>query len=386
MVIKKLLEYNTIIAVTSVILYLIVTFLQVEKVDFRIFYFVIFIILSFLFMRGDKTRLFILNSFRHNSGFSNIVIIILLIILPFFLRENPYLIHICIMVGLYIIMAVGYNVFLGSFGMVNFSFGAFWGIGAYTSALLTKNLHFSFWPALILAGIGGIIGGIITSLLTLKNKGFYYVLVTLAFQQVFHLLVNNMQWTGGPDGIANIPYPGIGSHSLGQPLNIFGFNLPFHANFYYLTLFLSIFTIFVMMRIYASRTALIWNAIREDEIAANCQGINIFWRKLEVGAVGAFFGGLAGPIYGHYVGYISPEVFTWEVSAVLLSMLILGGINNISGVVLGVTILTVVPEKFQLVSNYRTLIYGLIILLFLVFKPGGFIPERVREYKNLVEE
>lgn len=386
MVIKKLLEYNTIIAVTSVILYLIVTFLQVEKVDFRIFYFVIFIILSFLFIRGDKTRLFILNSFRHNSGFSNIVIIILLIILPFFLRENPYLIHICIMVGLYIIMAVGYNVFLGSFGMVNFSFGAFWGIGAYTSALLTKNLHFSFWPALILAGIGGIIGGIITSLLTLKNKGFYYVLVTLAFQQVFHLLVNNMQWTGGPDGIANIPYPGIGSHSLGQPLNIFGFNLPFHANFYYLTLFLSIFTIFVMMRIYASRTALIWNAIREDEIAANCQGINIFWRKLEVGAVGAFFGGLAGPIYGHYVGYISPEVFTWEVSAVLLSMLILGGINNISGVVLGVTILTVVPEKFQLVSNYRTLIYGLIILLFLVFKPGGFIPERVREYKNLVEE
>jgi branched-chain amino acid transport system permease protein len=356
--------------------------LRTEKIDFRISYFFFFIILSIVFLKHKKTNIFVSQAFIRNSKFTKTFSIVLLGILPFLLRENPYLIHICILVGLYMIMALGYNLYVGSFGMVNFCFGAYWGIGAYTSALLTVNFHLPFWMGLILAGVGGVMGGVLTSFITLKNKGFYYVLVTFAFQQVFHLLINNMGWTGGPDGVANIPFPTIGSYSLGNPSNILGLNLPFHANFYYLTLILTLLTIAIVRRIDRSKTALIWNAIREDELAANCQGINIFWSKLEVGAAGGFFGGIAGPLYAHYVGYISPEVFTWEVSAALLSILILGGINNISGVILGVTVLTILPEKFQMFANYRTLIYGLIILFFLIFKPKGFIPEKVRKYDN----
>jgi branched-chain amino acid transport system permease protein len=381
---KKLAEYITVGIVVLLLFFLFVTFLQVEKIDFRISYFFIFFVLLILFVKNEKTKGFLSKSFKENAGFLYLVIIIFLVFLPFPLRENPYLIHICIMIGLYSIMALGLNVYLGSFGMVNFCFGAYFGIGAYTSALLATNFHLSFWITLILAGIGGLLGGILVSLATLKNKGFYYVLVTFAFQQVFHLMVNNLEWTGGPDGVVKIPFPKIGSYSLGQPLNLFGVTLPFHANFYYLTLFLAILSILIIIRINTSKTALIWNAIRDDEIAANCHGINIFWRKVEVGAVGAFFGGMVGPLYGHYVGYISPEVFTWEVSAVLLSMIILGGINNISGVIVGVSILTILTEKFQLFSNYRTLVFGLIILFFLIFKPGGFIPERVRDYKGLI--
>lgn len=383
---KRFSEYVTVGIIVSIFFFLFITFLQAEKLDFRISYFIVFFILLILSRKNEKTKGFISNSFKGNTKFLFLVVIIYLVSLPFFLKGNPYLIHICVMIGLYTIMALGLNVYLGSFGMVNFCFGAYFGIGAYTSALLATNFHLSFWITLILAGIGGLLGGILVSLLTLKNKGFYYVLITFAFQQVFHLMVNNMEWTGGPDGVVKIPFPSIGSHSFGQPLNIFGVTLPFHTNFYYLTLFLTILTIVIIIRINVSKTALIWNAIRDDEIAASCQGISIFWKKIEVAAVGAFFGGFAGPLYGHYVGYISPEVFTWEVSAVLLSMIILGGINNISGVMVGVAILTILTEKFQLFSNYRTLVFGLIILLFLIFKPEGFIPERVRNHKGLILE
>ncbi len=379
---KNFLEYLTISSVICFILYLIVLFLQIEKIDFRMSFFALFFILLILFRRNRGINSFVASSFRTHRGFSRAVVLLLLFLLPFFLKGNPYLIHICIMVGLYVIMGLGYNFFVGSFGMVNFCFGAYWGMGAYTSALLATHYHLSFWITLFLAGFAAVLGGLLTSLLTLKNKAFYYVLVTFAFQQVFHLLVNNMGWTGGPDGVANIPYPTIGGHSLGDPIHLFGFNLPFHANFYYLTLFLSFVTFFLIVRIERSKTALTWNAVREDEIAANCQGINIFWRKMEVGAVGAFFGGLAGPLYAHYVGYISPEVFSWEVSGAMLGMLILGGINNIYGVIFGVTLLTVLPEKFQMLANYRTLIFGLIILFFLIFKPRGFIPEKVRSYES----
>ena len=379
---KKIPEYLTVCAVTSFILYLIILLLQMEKIDFRICFFFLSIILLVFFTRNKKINFFISNSYRTNPGFSKAIALFLLVGLPFVLRGNPYLIHICIMVGLYVIMGLGYNLYLGSFGMVNFCFGAYLGLGAYTSALLATHFHLTFWITLPLAGLAGLLGGAFTSLLTLKNKGFYYVLVTFAVQQVFHLLVNNMKWTGGPDGVSNIPYPTIGRYSLGEPVEILGFNLPFHVNFYFLTLFLSVLTFVLVRRIERSKASLTWNAIREDEIAANCQGINIFWRKMEAAAAGAFFGGLAGPLYAHYVGYISPEVFTWEVSAALLGMLILGGINNISGVIFGVALLTILPEKFQMFASYRTLIFGLIILFFLMFKPRGFIPEKVRSYER----
>jgi ABC-type branched-subunit amino acid transport system permease subunit len=382
--IKRLLQYGMIAAVNLSILYLLVTFLQIEQIDFRMLYFIVFSILFILYLKHAKMKVFILDSFSQNPIFSKVLLVLLLILLPFMLKENAYMIHICVMIELYVIMALGLNIYLGSFGLLNFCFGAFFGIGAYASVLLGSHFHLSFWITLVLGGLGGLLGGILISLFTLKSKGFYYVLVTFAFQQVFHLLINNMDWTGGPNGQTNIPYPTLGGYSLGESLNLFGTSLPFNVNFYYLTLVICILAILVCVRINASQTALIWNAVREDEIAANCQGINILWRKVEVGAVGAFFGALAGPIYAHYVNYISPEVFTWEVPIVLLSMIVLGGLNSIPGIILGVTILTVLPEKFQLISNYRTFIYGLIILFSLFFKPGGFIPEKVREYRNIL--
>jgi branched-chain amino acid transport system permease protein len=306
--------------------------------------------------------------------------ILLLVSIPFLFKDNAYLLHICIMSGLYLIMALGLNIQLGSTGMVNFAFAAFFGVGAYVSALLTVNSHFSFWLGILAAIIISALFGLLIGSLTLKSTGFYYALVTMAFQIIFHLLVNNLRFTGGSGGISNIPFPTIGGHSFSSSLNIFGTNLPFQANYYYLVLAVVSFSLYLAKRLYNSRTGLVWNAIREDEIAAKCQGINVNKGKLEASAIGAIFGGMAGSIYAHYISFISPESFTFHFSVVLICIVILGGLDNILGVIIGALLLTIIPEKIRFFAEARMLFYGIIIIVVLVFKPQGLIPERIRKY------
>jgi ABC-type branched-subunit amino acid transport system permease subunit len=380
---KTIVEYIIILAILSLVLFGIVMVLKLETLSLDLVYLSVIIALWILLFKFSKTRKYICYCFDNNTFFKDWAIVVLLILLPVMLRGNVYLIHILIMIELYTMMAIGLNIYLGSFGMVNFCFGAYFGIGAYTSAILVTKYGFPFILGLILACVAGMLIGILISFVTLKNKGFYYILVTLAFQLIFNLVVNDISLTGGSDGIVNIPVANIGGYSLVKEIKLLGITLPFQANIYYMGLIICIITAVIVRRLNVSWTVMTWNAVRDDEIAAECQGINIFWKKIEASVVGATLGALAGPIYAHYVGYISPEVFTWQVSAVLLSMIILGGVNNIFGVIVGVCILTVFTEKFQIIANFRTLIYGLIILLFLIFKPIGLIPGIIRTYTGL---
>jgi len=380
---KKIGYFLTIIATEIIIFYMFINFLFLERINYRLFLFILPIIVFFVLQRYNKIINFLKESYSQYNTFSIIFMILLLISIPFLFIDNVYLLHICIMSGLYLIMALGLNIQLGSTGMVNFAFAAFFGVGAYTSALLTVNSHFSFWLGILAAIIISSLFGLLIGSLTLKSTGFYYALITMAFQIIFHLLVNNLKFTGGSGGISNIPFPTIGKYSFSSSLNIFGINLPFQANFYYLVLIIVLFSLYLVKRLYNSRTGLVWNAIREDEIAAKCQGINIAQGKLEASAIGAIFGGMAGSIYAHYISFISPESFSFDLSVVLICIVILGGLDNILGVILGAILLTIIPEKIRFFAEARMLFYGIIIITVLIFKPQGLIPEKIRKYNFL---
>ena len=380
---KKISYFLTIIVTEVIIFYMFINFLSSEGIDYRLFLIILPIIAFFILRGNHKITNLVKESYNQYNLFSIIFMILLLVSIPFLFKDNSYLLHICIMGGLYLIIALGLNIQLGSTGMVNFAFAAFFGVGAYASALLTINSHFSFWLGILAAIIMSALFGLLIGSLTLKSTGFYYALVTMAFQIIFHLLVNTLKFTGGSGGISNIPFPSIGKYSFSSSLNIFGINLPFQANYYYLVLAVVLFSLYLAKRLYNSRTGLVWNAIREDEIAAKCQGISVNKGKLEASAIGAIFGGMAGAIYAHYISFISPESFTFHFSVVLICIVILGGLDNILGVVIGAILLTVIPEKIRFFAEARMLFYGVIIIAVLIFRPQGLIPERIRKYNFL---
>lgn len=300
--------------------------------------------------------------------------------LPFLLYKHPYPIHILFMAGLYAILAVGLDFQVGSTHLVNFATAADYGIGAYTAALLNLNFGWSFWIVLPLSGIAAALFGFLLGLPTMRTKTYYLSLVTIAVGLIVYLLLNNLSWTGGPNGLAGIPYPSIGNFSLGSSLNIFGIELPFQANFYYLVLFILFLEFIVAQRLYNSKIGLAWNAIRDDEIAAGCQGIDVTKSKIMAFYTNAFFDGLAGAVYAFSVGFISPENFAFMLSVIVVTMVIIGGMGNPVGVIFGAILMTLIPEKFQAVQSYRLWLFAIIIVVMLLARPKGLFPQKIRQY------
>jgi ABC-type branched-subunit amino acid transport system permease subunit len=216
----------------------------------------------------------------------------------------------------------------------------------------------------------------------MKTKDYYLSLVTIAFGLIIYILLINFSWTGGPNGIPNIPAPSFIGHSFREPLNLFGFRLPFQSNYFYLIFIFVMGALFVAYRLHHSRVGLTWNAIREDEIAARCQGIDVTWYKILAFCIDAFFGGVTGTIYAHYIGFISPENFAFIVSVVVVTMVILGGMDNVFGVILGAILLTILPEKFRAFEDFRLLVYGVIVVTMLMFRPQGIVPQKLRVYQK----
>jgi branched-chain amino acid transport system permease protein len=215
----------------------------------------------------------------------------------------------------------------------------------------------------------------------MKTKDYYLSLVTIAFGLIIYILLINFSWTGGPNGIPNIPPPTLAGHSFREPLNLFGFTLPFQANFFYLVILFAGVALISAHRLHHSRVGLTWNAIREDEIAARCQGVDVTWYKILAFCIDAFFGGVAGTVYAHYIGFISPENFAFIVSVVVVTMVILGGMDNVLGVIIGAVLLTVLPEKLRAFEDLRLLIYGIVVVAMLMFRPQGLFPQKIRIYK-----
>ncbi len=300
--------------------------------------------------------------------------------LPFILHGNPYAVHMLFLAGLFVALAIGLDFQVGSTNLVNFATASTYGIGAYTAALLAVNFGWSFWIILPLSGLASMLFGFLLGLPTMKTKTYYLSLVTMAVGLVIYLLLNNLSFTGGPNGIAGIPYPKLGNFDFGQGAAIFGIELPFQANFYYLIGLVVLIEYIVAQRLFMSKIGLAWNAIREDEIAAGCQGIDVTRYKIMAFYTNAFFDGLVGAIYAFSVGFISPENFEFMVSVIVIAMVLVGGMGNTVGVIIGAVLLTLIPEKFQVVQAYRLWLFAIIMLVMLLVRPKGLFPQQLRHY------
>ncbi len=332
------------------------------------------------FERQPRLEGAIASAFRVQRGLATLLGIALVLVFPFVLDQNTYALHLCVISQLYAVLALALNFQLGSANIPNFATGASYGIGAYASALLALNFDCSFWLALPAAGIVAVAFGFLLGVPSMRTRESYLALVTIAFGVVINQLLNNLDFTGGPNGLVGIPAPELFGHSFASSLVIFGYELPSQANFYYLSALLVFVAILFAGRLHNSRVGLAWNALRADELAARCQGINTTWYKVLAFAVDAFLAGFAGTIYAFYVGFISPDNFTFLVSVTIMTMVIAGGMDNILGVIVGAVLLTLLPEKLRAFSDYRILFFGVTVIAFLLIRPQGIFPQRLRRY------
>ncbi|MEK6681429.1 MAG: branched-chain amino acid ABC transporter permease [Nitrospirota bacterium] len=283
------------------------------------------------------------------------------LLLPFF--TDQYITNVAITAVAYIALAIGLNIVVGFAGLLDLGYVAFYAVGAYLFALLSTGAGLSFWAALPLAAIVAAAFGVLLGFPTLRLRGDYLAIVTLGFGEMIRITLNNWDsLTGGPNGILGIAAPSLFGLSLSQP-----------AHYYYLIILLVLFTIFAANRLNNSRIGRAWIAIREDEIAAEAMGINIVKMKLLAFALGASFAGIAGAFFASRMRFVSPESFTFFESVIILSMVILGGMGSIPGVILGAVVLVILPESLRGFQNYRMIIFGSAMVLMMIFRPQGFI-------------
>jgi branched-chain amino acid transport system permease protein len=287
--------------------------------------------------------------------------------------------------------AMGLNIVVGLAGLLDLGYVAFLGSGAYvaamlsTSAFATIDWHPPFVVVMLLgAGTAATLGLIIGSP-TLRVSGDYLAIVTLGFGEIFRLTMFNLDGTNGPllsngpNGIPGIPELQIGGFNFGDSHTVLGLELGRFANYYFLLLLLLGFVILVFARLNDSRIGRGWVAIREDEKAAEAMGVNVFGLKILAFAVGAFLAGLAGTIKAHQDVAVSPDQYIFLESAFLLAAIVLGGMGTIAGVLLGATILKLLPEKLRFFSEYRLLLFGLTLVLMMRFRPEGLVASKRRQ-------
>jgi branched-chain amino acid transport system permease protein len=303
---------------------------------------------------------------------------------------------------LYVLLALGLNIVVGFAGLLDLGYIAFYAVGAYVYALLAGphfNLHLPFWVILPIGAAVAALFGIILGAPTLKLRGDYLAIVTLGFGEIIRIFLNNLSRpvniTNGPQGLARIDPFSLGPLDFSTRDHFFGIEFSGPIKYYYLLLLVVIGVIVVNIRLQNSRIGRAWEAIREDEVAARASGINTTNLKLLAFAMGASFGGLAGGMFSAIQGFISPESFVLVESIMVVSMVVLGGMGNIWGVILGAVLLSFVPEILrwtvepvqhalfgrQLVEPevIRMLIFGLALVLIMLFRPAGLLPSAVRQ-------
>jgi branched-chain amino acid transport system permease protein len=283
-----------------------------------------------------------------------------LAVMPLIVR-NEYILYTAVMAGIYIILTSSLNITNGYTGLFQFGHAAFYGIGAYTAAILSTRYGFNFLVTLPLGGIMAALIGAAIALPTLRLRGIFLALVTIGFQQITYLVI--MNWIGltrGPMGIPGIPSP-----------SIFGYELMSNTGYYYLILVLVIIVIFLISRIVTSRVGRTFVAIREDELAAESVSIAIFRAKVMSFVIATFFAGIAGAFFAHHARFVSADSFRLEETFIILTMLIVGGMGSITGPVIGAVFLVVLPEVFRFLAEYRGVVYGLIMIAVILLRSEG---------------
>jgi branched-chain amino acid transport system permease protein len=301
---------------------------------------------------------------------------------------------------LFVLLGLGLNIVVGYAGLLDLGYIAFFAVGAYSYALLASpqfGIHESFVALLPLGALVAAVFGILIGAPTLRLRGDYLAIVTLGFGEIIRICLNNLNRplniTNGPQGITLIDPLALGDIALNQTYTIAGVTFaPVHS-YYFVFLACAATSIFISLRLEDSRIGRAWIAIREDELAAGSMGINTRNVKLLAFAMGATFGGVAGGLFASFQGFISPESFTLLDSIMVLCMVVLGGMGNVGGVVLGALLLTALPEALRYAgplqqdwlgavyvdpSNLRMLLFGLALVLMMLFRPAGLWPSTTR--------
>ena len=322
------------------------------------------------------------------SGTRNVVIFVVLMMAaswPFFAGRNA--VDIATLAMIYVMLGLGLNVVVGFAGLLDLGFVGFYAVGAYTYALLFHWAGWSFWQALPLAGAASALFGFVLGFPVLRLRGDYLAIVTLGFGEIIRLLLTNMtSITGGPDGISSIPKPTVfGLPMTRSPVTEGGttfhqfFGLEFNSMhmviaLYLMALMLAMVTLFISNRLIRMPIGRSWEALREDEIACRSLGMNPMKIKLSAFTLGAMFAGFGGAFFAARQGIVNPESFTFIESALILAIVVLGGMGSQLGVILAAIILTVLPELAREFSEYRMLIFGLVMILMMIWRPQGLLP------------
>lgn len=274
---------------------------------------------------------------------------------------------------MYVVLGLGLNIVVGLAGLLDLGYVAFYAVGAYTYALLYHFYGVGFWVALPIGGLMAALFGILLGIPVLRLRGDYLAIVTLGFGEIIRLVMENWgAFSQGPSGVSNIPRP-----------SFFGMDMTLETALiytYYLMLLFVMFTIFFVNRLQDSRLGRAWIALREDEIACQAMGIDKMKTKLVAFSLGAFWAGIVGVIFAAKTTFISPRSFTFIESAIILSIVVLGGMGSIVGVIIGAFVLILLPEYLRALSEYRMLAFGAILVCMMVFRPQGIIASVRRTY------
>jgi branched-chain amino acid transport system permease protein len=316
------------------------------------------------------------------------ILIVAAIALPFAPFSDQKTMDLAVLILTYVMLGWGLNIVVGLAGLLDLGYVAFYAVGAYTYALLSTELGWSFWVVLPIAGMIAASFGILLGFPVLRLRGDYLAIVTLGFGEIIRLvLINWVDFTHGPDGIRSIPGPTLfgavfaetapaGHQTFSEMMGI-----PFTANqrlifLYYVILMLALATNLFTQRMRRLPVGRAWEALREDETACRALGINPTSTKLTAFAIGAMFAGFAGSFFAAKQRFISPESFVFIESAIILAIVVLGGMGSQIGVVLASVILIGLPEWFRELGSYRMLAFGLAMVLIMVFRPRGLISHR----------
>ena len=283
-----------------------------------------------------------------------------------FVTATPYALNVMTTAAIFVLLASGLNIVVGYCGLLDLGYIAFMAVGAYTAGIVAKSFQLPLIFTIPVVIVMTVLAGLIIGAPTLRLRSDYLAIVTLGFGEITRITANNLTITGGPSGIFGIP--GI--------LKIGDFDLQQPAVFYYFTIIVVAALVLASARLLNSRLGRAWRFVREDEDAAESMGIHTYRVKLMAYIFGAIWGGFGGILFAAHLSAVSPQSFVFLQSALVLMAVVLGGMGNMRGVVLGAVVISLLPELLRDFSSYRYLVFGILLVIVMVFRPQGFWPAR----------
>jgi branched-chain amino acid transport system permease protein len=294
------------------------------------------------------------------------------LIFPFVFSH--YQINVMTTALIYVMLGLGLNIEVGLAGLLDLGYVAFYAVGAYSYALLNYHFGLGFWTLLPAGALIAAFFGILVGLPVLRLRGDYLAIVTLAFAEIIRLVLENWNdFSFGPSGISNIPRPGFFGTALTPEQSA--------IYMYFILIALCGLTIFVIYRLQNSRIGRAWVALREDELAGQAMGIDKTKAKLAAFALGATWAGMAGVLFAAKTTFINPASFTFLESAMILAIVVLGGMGSMVGVIIAALAIILLPEYLRVFSDYRMILFGAALILMMIFRPGGLLADRRKQYE-----